>query len=305
MTFEQLQYFVEAYRLKSITLAADNLYVSRQTLSAMINKLEQEYDVILFSRSKNGIEPTKAGDVFYQAAQNMLLEKSVLEQNLQNYSMQKDLFEKKKDTIKIDLCESLLHIFGEELRQYLTELYPSVYFDVFSSSEKPIEGIYKDREITVTLIPEEEMKDYQKRIELPFVIKMVKKVPLYIWVSKNNDLNSIAALSYDVLKSNYFCTLKGVLNGPGMAEYLGYEVNKAGKYVNIELQTNFYDYVNEFNYYTTDIPLDHGDLVHQQLFGEATEITLRETKEKFLCVMIYNQDTAENFYTAIVDFLSM
>lgn len=40
MTFEQLYYFTEVYRLKSITQAAENLYVSRQALSLAIKKLE-------------------------------------------------------------------------------------------------------------------------------------------------------------------------------------------------------------------------------------------------------------------------
>ena len=36
MTFEQLSYFAEVYRLKSITQAADNLFVSRQAVSLSI-----------------------------------------------------------------------------------------------------------------------------------------------------------------------------------------------------------------------------------------------------------------------------
>lgn len=43
MTFEQLHYFTESYRQKSLGKAAANLYVSRQSLSTSIRKIEQEF----------------------------------------------------------------------------------------------------------------------------------------------------------------------------------------------------------------------------------------------------------------------
>ena len=61
MTFEQLHYFTESYRQKSLGKAAANLYVSRQSLSTSIRKIEQELGVTLFVRSASGISPTPAG----------------------------------------------------------------------------------------------------------------------------------------------------------------------------------------------------------------------------------------------------
>ena len=63
MTFEQLYYFAQTYRLKSITKAADNLYVSRQSVSKAIHKLENEFRLPLFVRHTDGVKPTLAGDI--------------------------------------------------------------------------------------------------------------------------------------------------------------------------------------------------------------------------------------------------
>lgn len=58
MTFEQLHYFTEVYRQKSLGQAAANLYISRQSLSTSIRKIEQELGVTLFVRSAGGVTPT-------------------------------------------------------------------------------------------------------------------------------------------------------------------------------------------------------------------------------------------------------
>lgn len=44
-----------------MSLAAEELYVSRQALSKVIKEMEQELDTILFIRSKNGVRPTDEG----------------------------------------------------------------------------------------------------------------------------------------------------------------------------------------------------------------------------------------------------
>ena len=67
MTLEQMEYFCELYRQRSITHAADTLHISRQALSAMIKKLEDEFQTPLFVRQNNGILPTPTCDKLYKA----------------------------------------------------------------------------------------------------------------------------------------------------------------------------------------------------------------------------------------------
>lgn len=51
MNIEQLQYICMVAQTHSITTAAEQLYVTQQTISKAINKLETELEVRLLNRS--------------------------------------------------------------------------------------------------------------------------------------------------------------------------------------------------------------------------------------------------------------
>lgn len=306
MTFEQLYYFTEVYRLNSITLAANHLYISRQTLSSIIKKLEQEFEITLFIRSKIGVKPTEAGNALYQSAQNILIEQSILNQNMQYYAQlsEHSVLPSKKELIDIDICPSLLHVYGVDLSEKLFTLYPHTYFNVFSSTQKAVTGYYKNRDITLTVIPEVEFQEYQIGLQTPFVLRTITNFPLYIWISKSCPLMNEPEISYNVIKKYPFCTLKGILNGPGMAAHMKYDLFNSSSYIDIELPKNFFDYIHKFHYYTTDIPLNHGQLFHRDLFDKTSDITLRKTSEVFLLIMIFNKLTSQDYYPVITDFFN-
>ena len=63
MRLEQLQYLVEIYRSKSISLAAERAHISQPALSASISKLEDELGVQLLKRTNQGVYPTETGEL--------------------------------------------------------------------------------------------------------------------------------------------------------------------------------------------------------------------------------------------------
>lgn len=66
MTQRQILYFEKTYETKNIATAAEQLYVSRSVISRAIQELEEELDTTLFQRSKAGVTPTQAGDLFHE-----------------------------------------------------------------------------------------------------------------------------------------------------------------------------------------------------------------------------------------------
>ena len=68
MRLEQLEYFIEAVKCKSINKAAKNLFVSQPTLSLSIAKLEEEIGTKLLKKKKKGVVPTIAGNMVYNDA---------------------------------------------------------------------------------------------------------------------------------------------------------------------------------------------------------------------------------------------
>lgn len=56
-----LQYFIKLCETENITRAAEELLMSRQSLSGHIAKLEKEVGASLFTRSREGVKPTEEG----------------------------------------------------------------------------------------------------------------------------------------------------------------------------------------------------------------------------------------------------
>jgi LysR family hydrogen peroxide-inducible transcriptional activator len=74
MTLQQLEYVVSVNRHRHFVKAAEECGVSQPTLSAMIQKLEEELDVKIFDRTKHPVEPTEIGAKIIAQAQTTLNE---------------------------------------------------------------------------------------------------------------------------------------------------------------------------------------------------------------------------------------
>ena len=61
MRIEQLEAFVEVASSKSISIAAENLYITQPSLSRSMKLLEDELGLTLFIRSSDGVRLTDSG----------------------------------------------------------------------------------------------------------------------------------------------------------------------------------------------------------------------------------------------------
>lgn len=69
MNFNQLKYIVAVERHRSFNRAADECEVAQSTLSKEIQRLEKEFGIIIFDRSRFPITPTmKGADLIHQAS---------------------------------------------------------------------------------------------------------------------------------------------------------------------------------------------------------------------------------------------
>ena len=83
MNFLNLQYFCVAAEELSFTKAAKRLFISQQSLSSHISRLEEEFGVALFNRSQP-VTLTQAGECLYQNSQLLLYQKNQTEKALQD-----------------------------------------------------------------------------------------------------------------------------------------------------------------------------------------------------------------------------
>ena len=74
MNLQQMEYIVALDKYRHFVLAAEACGVTQPTLSAMIQKLEEELDVKVFNRDRKNITPTPIGEKIIRQAQIALNE---------------------------------------------------------------------------------------------------------------------------------------------------------------------------------------------------------------------------------------
>ncbi len=82
MTLQQLEYIVSLDKTRHFVKAAEMCGVTQPTLSAMIQKLEDELDCRIFDRSMHPIVPTAVGAQILQQAQVILYHVNQLKENV-------------------------------------------------------------------------------------------------------------------------------------------------------------------------------------------------------------------------------
>ena len=87
MTLQQLEYIIAVDKHRHFTKAAEQCFVTQPTLSAMIQKLEEELDVKIFDRNRQPIAPTQVGALIIQQARDILVQvdnvKNIIEEEKQ------------------------------------------------------------------------------------------------------------------------------------------------------------------------------------------------------------------------------
>jgi len=66
-----IEYFIELYKVKNISRAAERLGVTQPSLSIALKRLEDKLELKLFNRSKSGAIPTKEADLIYRDLEDL------------------------------------------------------------------------------------------------------------------------------------------------------------------------------------------------------------------------------------------
>lgn len=136
MDFRQLESFVAIVKFKSFSKAADSLYLTQPTISSHIINLEKELNALLINRSTKKISLTKAGEIFYNHAINIINLKETAKFKLGEF--------KGKIIGNIEIASSTIpeqYIIPELISEF-NKIYPHVTFSLFHhDSSQVVKGI--------------------------------------------------------------------------------------------------------------------------------------------------------------------
>ncbi len=123
-----MEYAYEVYRQKSFSKAAQQLYISQPALSAIIKKLEQDLNTVLFDRSSKPLHLTESGQYFIQCVEQIMAVENKMRQYFDDLS---DLH-----TGKISIgtstyfCSNIL----PPLMKSFSEKFPGIQFSIIENN---------------------------------------------------------------------------------------------------------------------------------------------------------------------------
>ncbi|MBR2967284.1 MAG: LysR family transcriptional regulator [Clostridia bacterium] len=144
MNFSNLEYFVIVAEELNITKAAERLYISQQSLSNQIIKLENSLNVKLFSRSPS-LSLTYAGSRLLKHA------KSILDLHNQMLCEIEDIKENKRGSIKIGVSHTRGKVLLPDILPSFATKYPLVEVNLVEGNSETLESKLRHGEIDVAL----------------------------------------------------------------------------------------------------------------------------------------------------------
>ena len=72
MTIRQMELFAQVYERRNLTRAAEALYMTQSAVTQNLKKMEEELGIQLFERVNRRLQPSLAGERFYQHAKRIL-----------------------------------------------------------------------------------------------------------------------------------------------------------------------------------------------------------------------------------------
>ncbi len=196
MTLQQLKYVVQIVQYGSITMAAQNLYITQPSLSKAVSELEREMGITIFLRSNRGVILSEEGAKFLSYARQVVEQAELLEQTYKYGEPVKRIFAVSSQhyAFAVNAFVALVKEYGKDKYEFsLREL----------RTHEIIEDVYTQRsELGILFLSNfnrEVILRILKNKELQFVPEFSAKP--HVFVSKNNPLASFEIVTRDDLKN--------------------------------------------------------------------------------------------------------
>lgn len=240
MDFKQIENSVKISESKSISEAAEELFITQSALNQQLIHLEEELGVKIFQRSKAGVSPTEAGREYLKYAKKMIAMKKEMLAVLNDYAACKT------GTIRIGMpvirgCEMFTHIFPAFHRKYpLIRLEP-IEMSYSQRLQKIASGELDIAFITLTE-SERTADDYYPIIHEEICLAVSANHPMI------EDFRSAEEVDLSCLKDQKFVLIN---NGTTLRKIINNLFRSAGFHPQVILETSSYQTISTIVSYNT------------------------------------------------------
>lgn len=158
MDIRNPEYILEIARQRSVTRAAEQLFVTQSTLSQYLLKLEGELGTPLFTRTKNELIPTEAGQMYLQAAQAVVQIQYMLAESIATL--------KNEGCIRLGVSSQWGIQMATELLPAFKEHFPTITIKIFKSHSLQLRSMLMTDKLDLAALAAADSQDLHP---LPFV----------------------------------------------------------------------------------------------------------------------------------------
>ena len=193
MEFKHIEYFIETANHKSISKAAEALFISQQALSRCIKNLEAELNCKLFERTVKGSVLTEDGKLIYD---------KFLPITKQYRNAEEEIFtalSRRSQTLAFACAPSIFRFLDTELLFEFEELYPNITVVRMELPGFDVDNYVKEdsKHFGIIAIPE-------NRHGMRFKYLPIKTLPLMLCVHKDDPLAQKDTVNFGELKDKNF-----------------------------------------------------------------------------------------------------
>ena len=225
MTLQQLEYILAVNQFRHFAKAAEYCRVTQPTLSAMIQKLEEELDTRIFDRSQQPVCPTPVGILIIEQAQKILVQANRI----------KNIIEEEKlsltGTFKLGILPTVAPYLLPRFFPQLMKKYPDLDIRVIEMKTNDIKKALQTGEIDAGIVASlagmEELQQTPLFYEQFFVYVSRKDILFNSEVIRTSDPTGVLSRAFGVM-----------IEEEGMAYRGTFLVNPEGKIKIAEIQDN-------------------------------------------------------------------
>lgn len=200
MNLIQLKYFIEIFDTQSITIAAQNLFVTQPTLSLSLKKLEESLNVQLLIRSENAYHLTESGQLLYEEGKKLLKQFEQLQRDVQSLSTSPQ-----KEKLRVGMTPLYAFQFMREIATFMTQ-HPEIELMITQEGSRQLQRMLKNKRLDVALVSLPNFEPETVKIE-QLTNTTIKGYSVYVVLPENNPLAKEEKLSFLQLKEQQFSTL--------------------------------------------------------------------------------------------------
>lgn len=267
MTIQQCKYVLEIAKTGSFNEAAKQLFVAQSSLSVSVKALEEELNIRIFERSKNGVYLTGEGAEFVRYARGIVDNDDFIKERYQSQSVEGKLH------IATQHYDFIADIFGNFLKELDAENYRLSIREIetYNVVQEVLKG---SSDIGIIALPASDfeiMKRYLDKKGISF--SALIEVPPHVFVRRGHPLAGHKVLGYrDLREYPYVSYEQGEHNSTYFAEEL-VEAFHASKHVEISDRATLMNLLLITDAYTVGTgimpsALNKGDIVSVPLVSD-------------------------------------